>query len=78
LAAKAVERSLDIYLDSLGTSAKEYLTLAEAAKLSKNGYSQEYLSLLARSGKIGSVKFGRNWNTTKDALEEYESENKIS
>jgi excisionase family DNA binding protein len=76
--AKAVERSLDIYLDSLGTSAKEYLTLAEAAKLSKNGYSQEYLSLLARTGKIGAVKFGRNWKITKEALEEYESENKIS
>jgi excisionase family DNA binding protein len=76
--AKAVERSLDIYLDSLGTSAKEYLTLAEAAKLSRNGYSQEYLSLLARTGKIGAVKFGRNWKITKEALEEYESENKIS
>jgi excisionase family DNA binding protein len=76
--AKAVERSLDIYLDSLGTSAREYLTLAEAAKLSKNGYSQEYLSLLARTGKIGAVKFGRNWKITKEALEEYESENKIS
>lgn len=76
--AKAVERSLDIYLDSLGTSAKEYLTLAEAAKLSKNGYSQEYLSLLARTGKIGAVKFGRNWKITKEALEEYEGENKIS
>lgn len=76
--AKAVERSLDIYLDSLGTSAKEYFTLADAAKLSKNGYSQEYLSLLARTGKIGAVKFGRNWKITKEALEEYESENKIS
>lgn len=70
--AKAVERSLDIYLDSLGTSAKEYLSLAEAAKISGNRYSQEYLSLLARIGKIGAVKFGRNWKITKEALEEYE------
>ena len=68
--AKAVERSLDIYLDSLGAAPKEYITLAEAAKHSK--YSQEYLSLLARKGKIGAVKFGRNWKITKEALEEYE------
>lgn len=72
--AKAVERSLDIYLDSLGTESREYLTLGEAAKISRNGYSEEYLSLLARNGKIGAVKFGRNWKITKEALEEYEKE----
>jgi excisionase family DNA binding protein len=72
--AKAVERSLDIYLDALGKEQKEYLTLAEAAKISRNGYSEEYLSLLARNGKIGAVKFGRNWKITKEALEEYEKE----
>ncbi|MBI5037005.1 Fic family protein [Candidatus Micrarchaeota archaeon] len=74
--AKAVERSLDIYLDSLGQNPGEYLDLAEAAKISKNGYSQEYLSLLARDGKIGAVQFGRNWKITKEALEEYEKEHK--
>jgi len=72
--AKAVERSLDIYLDSLGTEAKEYLSLSEAAKISRNRYSEEYLSLLARTGKIGAVKFGRDWKITKEALEEYEKE----
>ncbi|MFH0738000.1 MAG: Fic family protein [Candidatus Micrarchaeota archaeon] len=72
--AKAVERSLDIYLDTFGKSQKEYLTLSEAAKISKNGYSEEYLSLLARTGKIGAIKFGRNWKITKEELEEYEKE----
>ena len=71
---KAMERSLDIYLDSLGTRPKDYLDLSDAAKVSKNGYSQEYLSLLARDGKIGAVKFGRNWKITKEALEEYEKD----
>jgi Fic family protein len=71
---KAMERSLDIYLDSLGAESKEYLSLAEAAKISKNNYSEEYLSLLARNGKIGAVKFNRNWKITKEALEEYEKE----
>jgi excisionase family DNA binding protein len=70
--AQALERSLDMYLDSLGTESKEYLTLAQAAKISRNGYSEEYISLLARTGKIGAVKFGRNWKITKEALEEYE------
>lgn len=70
--AKAVERSMDMYLDALGTEQKEYLTLAEAANISKHSYSQEYLSLLARTGKIGAIKSGRNWKITKDALKEYE------
>lgn len=75
--AKAVERSLDIYLDALGAEQREYLSLAEAAKISENKYSEEYLSLLARTGKIGAIKFGRNWKITKEALEEYEKEHKV-
>jgi excisionase family DNA binding protein len=74
--AKAVERSLDIYLDTFGLSQKDYLSLSEAAKISKNNYSEEYLSLLARTGRIGAIKFGRNWKITKEELEEYESEQK--
>ena len=72
--AKSLERSLDIYLDALGTKQNDYLSLAEAAKISKNGYSEEYLSLLARDGQIGAIKFGRNWKITKEAIEEYENE----
>ncbi|MCC7570350.1 Fic family protein [Candidatus Micrarchaeota archaeon] len=68
--AKAVERSLDIYLDCLGTHPKEYLSLSEAAKFSK--HSAEYLSLLSRTGKIEAVKFGRNWKITREAIKEYE------
>jgi excisionase family DNA binding protein len=70
--AKALERSLGIYLDCLGKSPREYLTLAEAAKRSRNNYSQEYLSLLARKGRIGAVKFGRNWKISKEEMEKYE------
>lgn len=74
--ARAVERSLSIYFDSLGSSPEEYLTLEEAAKLSKNGYSAEYLGLLARTGKIEAVKFRRDWKITKEALAGYEREHK--
>jgi hypothetical protein len=34
-------------------------------------YGQEYISLLARTGKIDAYKEGRNWYTTKEAIEEY-------
>jgi Fic family protein len=71
--AKAVERSLEVYLDVFGIKQKEYLSLAEAAKISKNKYGAEYLSFLARTGKIGAIKFGRNWKITKEELEEYEN-----
>lgn len=70
--AKALERSLDIYLDALGTEAEDYLTLSQAAKTSR--YSEEYLSLLARTGKLGAVKFGRNWKITRKTLKKYERE----
>ena len=49
---------------------KEYIPLQEAAKYCH--YSQEYLSLRARQGKLRSLKFGRNWVTKKEWLEEYE------
>lgn len=78
--ARSVERSLIIYLEALTPSdSKEfnkqgYITLAEAAK--KAPYSQEYLSLLARRGVLPAVKFGRNWMTTRDAVQEYERKTK--
>ena len=46
-----------------------YIKLIKAAEFSP--YSQEYLSLLARKGKIHARKFGRNWYTTLEDLREY-------
>ena len=46
-----------------------YISLQEAAK--HCGYSQEYLALRSRQGKLKSVKIGRNWVTKKEWLEEY-------
>ena len=43
--------------------------MLEASKLCS--YSQEYLSLLARRGKIVAKKIGRNWFVAKSALDEY-------
>jgi len=66
---QAVERSLDLYLRALGVDTEELLSLAELAKDSK--YSQAYLSLLARQGKLSAMKLGRNWLSSKKAVDEY-------
>jgi len=34
-------------------------------------YSQEYLSLLARTGRLEALKRGRVWYTTRKALDAY-------
>ncbi|MFH1938315.1 MAG: hypothetical protein ABIJ60_02150, partial [Patescibacteria group bacterium] len=47
----------------------EYISLKEAAENCK--YSQDYLSLRARHGKLKAVKQGRNWVTTSEWLENY-------
>ncbi|NQT60981.1 MAG: Fic family protein [Bacteroidetes bacterium] len=70
---RAIERSLILYLNSITPDigdAKMFISLKEAAK--HCDYSQEYLSLLARKGKITAVKLDNKvWMTTKEALEEY-------
>ena len=64
----SVNRSLDIYLSTF-KKGLEYVSLAQAAR--GTPYSQEYLSLLARKGRLDAVKLGRNWVTTKKAVEGY-------
>lgn len=51
------------------TSKATYISLAEAAQHSP--YSQEYLSLRARQGKLRAIKRGRNWVTTLGWLDDY-------
>ena len=71
--ARCVEQSLDLYLQAIEPAKKgnQLLSLSQAAKATP--YSQEYLSLLARQGKIAAVKIGRNWQITQNALNEYQS-----
>ena len=47
----------------------QYISLKQASNFSD--YSQDYLSLRARQGKLKAVKLGRNWVTKKEWLEEY-------
>ena len=66
----SVNRSKNKKVDKLGRKlGTDYILLSEAAKECR--YSQEYLSLRARQGKLKSIKKGRNWLTTKEWLREY-------
>ena len=47
----------------------DLIPLSQAAEIS--GLSQPHLALLARKGDIWATKIGRNWVTTKAALDEY-------
>lgn len=70
--AQAVERSLNIYLKVLlpaKTNETKFVSLSTLAK--ETPYSEKYLNLLARFGKIEAHKEKRIWVTTKEAVERY-------
>lgn len=70
--AQTVERSLDIYLKTLTPDSHDkerYLPLSEISK--DTPYSTKYLNLLARQGKLEAHKQGRNWLSSKEAVERY-------
>ena len=72
---RAVERSLTLYLEACTPQTRptppedEWIPLAQAAQGTL--YSQAYLSLLARRGRLEAIKRGRNWHTTRRAVEAY-------
>lgn len=74
---RAVERSLTLYLEACTpvsappALAMEWIPLREAAQ--ETPYSQEYLSLLARTGRLEAIKRGRNWYTTRQAIAAYQA-----
>ncbi|OIO19383.1 MAG: cell filamentation protein Fic [Candidatus Magasanikbacteria bacterium CG_4_10_14_0_8_um_filter_32_14] len=70
--AQSIERSLDIYLKTLTpatTKQEKFVTLTEISKTIP--FSAKYLNLLARQGKLEAHKEGRDWLTTKEAIERY-------
>ena len=73
---RAVERSLTLYLEACITQTTppsrddEWIRLAEATE--GTPYSQEYLSLLARKGRLEAIKRGRIWYTTRRAVAIYQ------
>ncbi|HEY0031607.1 MAG TPA: Fic family protein [Bacteroidia bacterium] len=71
LVAQAIERSLDIYLMAYPGANYDYMPITAIIEEEQLPYGQEYLSLLARQGKIDAFKEGRNWYTSKKAVNDY-------
>jgi len=71
LMCQALERTLNIYLGAMPGSSYDYQSIQNIVSEPDTPYGQEYVSLLARTGKIDAYKEGRNWYTTKEAIENY-------
>jgi hypothetical protein len=54
--------------DVILNQTNNFISLPEASELT--GYHPDYLGFLARTGKLKANKIGRNWVTTKAALDE--------
>ena len=76
LMCQALERSLNIYLNAMPDSTNDFQKIADVVNEPSSPYGQEYISLLARTGKIDAYKEGRNWFTSKEAIEKYISTRK--
>lgn len=71
LMSQALERTLNIYLSSLPDNDYDFQEISNIVSEHNSFYGQEYISLLARQGKIDAHKEGRNWFTTKKAIQDY-------
>ncbi|MEO6037244.1 MAG: Fic family protein [Saprospiraceae bacterium] len=71
LVLQALERSLNIYLSNLTNTYEDYQSISDIVSEPAFPYNQEYVSLLARQGKIDAFKEGRNWLTSKQAVLQY-------
>lgn len=70
---QAVEAGLDLYLEACAaTPILEYQLLRELSEAS--GYPLEYLSWLARQGRLDAVKRNGRWYSTIEAIERYKAE----
>ena len=67
--ARSVNESLQYYFSSF-IDEERLLSLSELSKQSE--YSQEYLSLRSRQGKLDAVKIENIWYSSKRALKEYQ------
>lgn len=71
LVTQALERTLTIYLSNLDNYADDYQPITSIVSEPDVPYGHEYVSLLARSGKIDAYKEGNVWYTSEKALKQY-------
>lgn len=71
LMSQALERTMNIYINALPGNETDFKEISNLVREEGMPYGQEYISLLARQGKIDAYKEGRNWLTTKEAVEDY-------
>ena len=70
--AQAVERAMTLYLKTLAPSKLGNARLLPLSQVATGTpFSEKYLNLLARTGKLEAHKEGRNWVSSKEALERY-------
>ena len=70
--AQAVERSMNLYLKAFPGVKAAGSRLVPLSKLAAGSrFSEKYLNLLARSGKLEAHKEGRNWVSSTAALKRY-------
>ncbi len=68
---QSIERSLDIYLSSISSNFGYYKPIEDIVEETSIPYNHEYVSLLARRGKINAYKDQGKWFTTKEAVTDY-------
>jgi Fic family protein len=68
---QAVEEGLGLYLEACA-AAPDYQLLSDLDGTC--GYKLEYLSWLARQGRIDAIKRGGRWYSTRAAVEQYKAE----
>jgi Fic family protein len=72
LIGQSVEAGLDLYLEACTVTHDKYQPLRELVEAS--GYPLDYLSWLARQGRIDAVKRNGRWYSSREALGQYKAE----
>lgn len=71
LIGQAVEAGLDLYLEACAVTT-DVMPLRELVEVS--GYPLDYLSWLARQGRLEATKRNGRWYSTREAVEQYKAE----
>jgi Fic family protein len=69
--ARSLERMLDLYLNALVPTTKDNELLPLSILAKETPYSQEYLSLLVRKGRLSAVKIDGVWNSSREKIRKY-------